>query len=61
VEVSEFRINRLPGNFGAGDTFNGRLLYGIMEGESILNSVEEAVALATRVVKAGRGVLGAFG
>jgi fructokinase len=45
---------------GAGDSFNGRLLYGLCRGESLGEAVSEAARLATRVVQQGRGVLGAL-
>lgn len=46
---------------GAGDTFNARLVFGLNRGEAPAAAVAAAVELATRVVAAGRGVLGAFG
>lgn len=46
---------------GAGDTFNARLLFGLARGDGLSDAVRAAAALATRVVAAGRGVLGAFG
>ena len=45
---------------GAGDTFNGRLLFGLAGGESLEDAVRGALELATEVVRRGRGVLGAF-
>lgn len=45
---------------GAGDTFNGRLLYGLCQGESLAAATAAAAQLAAIVVKNGRGVLGAF-
>ena len=45
---------------GAGDTFNGRLLYGLCRGEGLEEGVAAAVHMATRVVRRGRGVLGAL-
>jgi len=45
---------------GAGDTFNGRLLSGLCRGEGLEEAVGAALALATRAVARGRGVLGAF-
>ena len=45
---------------GAGDTFNGRLLYGLCQGESLAEATAAAAQLAATVVKNGRGVLGAF-
>lgn len=45
---------------GAGDTFNGRLLFGLRRGEPLAEAVAAAVQLATRVVGEGRGVLGAL-
>lgn len=44
---------------GAGDSFNGRLLYGLCRQESIEIAVCAAAELATRVVEKGRGALGA--
>lgn len=46
---------------GAGDTFNARLLHGLMRGEALGVAVAEAVRLATAAVKRGKGVLGALG
>ncbi|MEW6752904.1 MAG: carbohydrate kinase family protein [Candidatus Latescibacterota bacterium] len=46
---------------GAGDAFNGRLLWGLAWGEALAAAVAAAVELATGVVRRGRGVLGAFG
>lgn len=43
---------------GAGDSFNGRLVYGLVRGEQLNVAVEAAACLATRVVRGGRGVLG---
>ncbi len=43
---------------GAGDTFNGRLLYGLCREETLSTAVAAATHLATAVVKRGRGVLG---
>lgn len=45
---------------GAGDTFNGRLVYGLASGEALQKAVRASVALATAAVRTGRGVLGAF-
>jgi fructokinase len=45
---------------GAGDTFNGRLIYGLCQGESLKEAVGAAVTTATRVARRGRGVLGAL-
>jgi sugar/nucleoside kinase (ribokinase family) len=45
---------------GAGDSFNGRLLAGLCRGETLAQATQAAVTLATRVVRRGRGVLGAF-
>jgi len=45
---------------GAGDTFNGRLLFGLCRGELLGEGVEAAVRMATNVVRNGRGVLGAL-
>ena len=45
---------------GAGDTFNGRLLFGLCQNETPTEAVAAAAALATKVVQQGRGVLGAF-
>jgi sugar/nucleoside kinase (ribokinase family) len=46
---------------GAGDSFNGRLVFGLCRGEVLETAVNEAAALATRVVRGGRGVLGMDG
>jgi ribokinase len=43
---------------GAGDSFNGRLVYGVCAGEDFGRAVEAATLLATEVVRGGRGVLG---
>ena len=43
---------------GAGDSFNGRLLHGLCEGEDLVGAVQAAADLATRVVRGGRGVMG---
>ncbi|MGB0605415.1 MAG: carbohydrate kinase family protein [Candidatus Latescibacterota bacterium] len=45
---------------GAGDCFNGRLLYGLAQGEALYDAVSAAADLATRIVERGRGALGAF-
>jgi len=45
---------------GAGDTFDARLVAGLAGGESLPTAVGGAVELATRVVRGGRGALGAF-
>ena len=45
---------------GAGDSFNGRLIYEMCQGNSLEEAVEAAVATATRVVRRGRGVRGAL-
>jgi sugar/nucleoside kinase (ribokinase family) len=45
---------------GAGDSFNARLLHGLARGESPAEAVAAAVDLATRLVRAGRGILGLF-
>ena len=45
---------------GAGDCFNGRLLYGLAQGEALYDAVSAAANLATRIVERGRGALGAF-
>lgn len=42
---------------GAGDTFNGALLYGLSRGQDLADAVGEALRLATAVVAAGKGVL----
>jgi sugar/nucleoside kinase (ribokinase family) len=47
-------------SIGAGDTLNGRLLYGLSTGEPLATAVAEAVSLATNTVRNGRGVLAAF-
>jgi ribokinase len=44
---------------GAGDTFNGRLVAGLCRGELLADAVRASMALATEVVRKGRGVLGA--
>lgn len=48
-------------SIGAGDTFDARLVAGLARGEDLEIAVGGAVALATRVVRCGRGALGAFG
>ena len=45
---------------GAGDTLNGRLVFGLNVGEELGAAVTAGVALATNVVRNGRGVLAAF-
>lgn len=45
---------------GAGDTFNAGLADALIRGASPGHAVAAAVTLATRVVAAGRGALGAF-
>lgn len=45
---------------GAGDSFNGRLLYGLCRQEGLGKAVRAAAELATRVVENGRGALGAI-
>lgn len=45
---------------GAGDTFNGRLLGGLCQGESLRDAVVGAVRTATRAARHGRGVMGAL-
>lgn len=45
---------------GAGDTFNGRLVYGLAAGEPVPKAVQAAVELASAAVRSGCGVLGAF-
>jgi sugar/nucleoside kinase (ribokinase family) len=45
---------------GAGDTFNGRLVWGLCRGEGLEEAVRGALELATRAVRNGRGVLGAL-
>ena len=45
---------------GAGDSFNGRLVYEMCQGTSLGEAVGAAVATATRVVRQGRGVRGAL-
>lgn len=47
-------------SIGAGDTLNGRLLYGLSTGEDLTTAVTAAVSLATEVVRQGRGVLAAL-
>lgn len=46
---------------GAGDTFNGRLVCGLCQGEGLEEAVRAALQLATQAVRKGRGVLGALG
>lgn len=46
---------------GAGDTFNGRLVCGLCQGEGLEEAVRAALQLATQAVRNGRGVLGALG
>lgn len=53
------RIGR-ANSVGAGDTFNGRLLYGFCCGEGLAKAVEEALRMATNAVRHGKGVLGAL-
>jgi len=45
---------------GAGDTFNAGLLHGFSKGDDLKQTVQFAVALATKAVQSGRGALGAF-
>ena len=45
---------------GAGDCFNGRLLYGICHEEPFVESVKYAANFATRIVDLERGALGAI-
>ena len=45
---------------GAGDTFNGTLMAGLVRTQPLAACVESAVARAERAVRSGRGVLGAF-
>ena len=45
---------------GAGDCFNGRLLYGLCQGEALGCAARAAAEFATQVVERGRGALGAF-
>ena len=45
---------------GAGDCFNGRLLYGLCQGEVLGCAARAAAEFATHVVERGRGALGAF-
>ncbi len=42
-------------SIGAGDTLNGRLLYGPSTGEKLPTPVTAALSLATKVVRHGRG------
>jgi sugar/nucleoside kinase (ribokinase family) len=44
---------------GAGDSFNGRLLFGICREETFSESVQQAANFATRIVNTARGALGA--
>ena len=60
-DQGEVTTQNVPGNsVGAGDSFNARLVDGLMRGESPGEAVTAAVQLATKVVQAGRGVLGLF-
>jgi len=45
---------------GAGDTFNGTLMAGLVRSQPLAACVESAVERAERAVRSGRGVLGAF-
>ena len=45
---------------GAGDTFNGMLMAGLVRSLPLAACVESAVERAGRAVRSGRGVLGAF-
>ena len=45
---------------GAGDSFNGRLLFGICREEIFSESVQQAANFATRIVNIARGALGAM-
>lgn len=45
---------------GAGDCFNACLVDGLAQGQSAAQAVAAAVTMATKVVEAGRGVLGLF-
>ena len=58
-KLSTERIDR-ANSVGAGDTFNGRLLYGFCCGEGLAKAVEEALRMATNAVRHGKGVLGAL-
>ena len=62
AEVGEVTTEAIRGtsSIGAGDTLNGRLVYGLSTGEGFGEAVAAAVALATHVVRNGRGVLAAF-
>lgn len=55
------RVEAVAGanSVGAGDSFNGRLLYGLCRQESLSVAVQAAADLATRAVGKGRGALGA--
>jgi len=53
------RIDR-ANSVGAGDTFNGRLLYGFYCREGLEKAVGESLHMATNAVRNGRGVLGAL-
>jgi len=55
VEVEEVKA---ANSVGAGDSFNGRLVYGLCRGEALGEAVHRAAELATRVVERGRGALG---
>jgi fructokinase len=61
-EKGSFAAERVSAanSVGAGDTFNGRLLFGLCRGEGADTAVAAAVIMATQVVLAGRGVLGAL-
>ena len=43
---------------GAGDSFNGRLVHGLCQGEALAPAVAAAAGAAAGVVRGGRGVLG---
>jgi fructokinase len=55
VEVEEVKA---ANSVGAGDSFNGRLVYGLCRGEALGEAVYQAAELAKRVVERGRGALG---
>jgi len=53
-------VIRAANSVGAGDSFNGRLVYGLCRQESLNDAVQAAAKLATDVVRNGRGALGAI-
>lgn len=61
-EAGTVETEPVPGasSVGAGDSFDARLIWGLATGEEIAAAVGAAVELATRVVRRGRGALGAL-